>query len=182
MPLLHQDPAALPPVPGTTGPLVFVAMQPCRVVDTRAAYMFLAPFGPPSLLPGPPRAFPLQSSTKCSIPATAQAYSLNVTVIPPGFLGNVVVWATGQPQPDTVTIDDVTGDVRNNAAIVEAGTPNGSISVAVSQATDLVIDINGYYMPVYGRGGSHSTDQRSGTGDCGTDRGHRANRRNRHDG
>ena len=51
-------------------------------------------------------------------------------------------------QPNAVTVDDYpTGDIRNNAAIVPAGTPNGGISVITNGATDLVIDINGYYTP-----------------------------------
>ena len=130
--------------------LVFVAMTPCRVVDTRASQMFAAPFGAPSLSPGPARSFPIQSSTTCSIPYNAQAYSLNVTVIPPASLGYLILWPTGQPQPNAVTLDDLQGQIVNSAAIVPAGTPNGSISAVVNGNTDLVIDINGYYTPDLG--------------------------------
>lgn len=149
--------------------LVFVAMPPCRVVDTRAMYMYAPPFGPPSLMPGPARSFPLQSSTVCSIPSTALAYSLNVTVVPPGPLGYLIIWATGQPQPGTVTIDDLPGDIRNNAAMVMAGTPNGSVSVVVSQNTDLVIDINGYFVaPTGAAGPTGPTGPTGATGATGT--------------
>src|SRR6516225_7840201 len=64
--------------------LVFVAMTPCRVVDTRAGSGFAGAFGPPSLAGASTRSFPIQASTTCTIPATAQAYSFNVTVVPPG--------------------------------------------------------------------------------------------------
>ena len=131
-----------------SGPLVFVAMTPCRVVDTRASYMFPSPFGPPSLSSGPARSFPIQSSTLCTIPSTAQAYSFNVTLVPPGPVGYLTLWPTGQSQPVVVTLDDVQGQIVNNAAIVPAGTPNGSISAVVSATTDLVIDINGYYVAI----------------------------------
>ena len=40
------------------GSLAFVAMTPCRVVDTRASQMFPAPFGAPALLPDRPGASP----------------------------------------------------------------------------------------------------------------------------
>jgi endosialidase-like protein len=130
----------------SAGFLVFVAMTPCRVVDTRASQGFPYPFGQPSLTPGPARTFPIQSSTLCSIPLVAQAYSFNVTVVPPGPLGYLIVWPEGQPQPVAVTLDDLEGQIVNNGAIVPAGTPNGSISAVVNDTTDLVIDINGYYM------------------------------------
>jgi hypothetical protein len=45
-----------------------------------------------------------------------------------------------------VTVDDKQGLILNNAAIVKAGT-NGSVDVFASQNTDLVIDINGYFIP-----------------------------------
>jgi hypothetical protein len=140
----------------TTSPMVFVAMSPCRVVDTRASQGFPGPFGPPSLSPGPVRNFPIQSSTKCTIPAEAEAYSFNVTVVPPGSLGYLIMWPQGQTQPNIVTLDDITGDIRNNAAIVPAGTPNGGVSAVVNGNTDLVIDINGYYAPVNMSGSGHN--------------------------
>jgi hypothetical protein len=65
--------------------LVFVGMTPCRVVDTRTGQGFTGFFGPPALAGGVFRTFPIQSSTNCSIPAIAQAYSFNITVVPPGF-------------------------------------------------------------------------------------------------
>ena len=77
-----EEAAAGPLVASPPGALVFVAMPICRVVDTRASQTFASPFGAPGLMPGPARTFPLQSSGACSIPSNAQAYSLNVTVVP----------------------------------------------------------------------------------------------------
>src|SRR6266699_2622073 len=65
--------------------LVFVGMTPCRVVDTRPDQGFPSPFGAPNLAGGATRTFPVQSSTRCSIPSIAQAYSLNVPVAPVAF-------------------------------------------------------------------------------------------------
>ena len=129
--------------------LVFVAITPCRVVDTRASSMFPAGFGQPSLTNGVVRNFPIQSSTLCTIPTTAQAYSFNVTLVPPGPVGFLTLWPEGQTQPNVVTLDDVQGQIANNAAIVPAGSPNGGISAITNGATDLVLDINGYYVPLY---------------------------------
>src|SRR5438067_2503015 len=57
------------------GSLVFVGMTPCRVVDTRIG---LAPTGtsPTGIFgAGEQRTIPIQSSTTCSIPSIARAYS-----------------------------------------------------------------------------------------------------------
>jgi hypothetical protein len=44
------------------------------------------------------------------------------------------------------TLNDISGTVIANAAIVPAGT-GGAISVFVYDATDLIIDIDGYFAP-----------------------------------
>src|SRR5262245_22197948 len=49
--------------------LVFVGMTPCRVVDTRNGSGFTTGFGPPSLVGGASRTFPIQFSPTCSIPS-----------------------------------------------------------------------------------------------------------------
>ena len=91
-----MDPAIRPPSPEAATPagsLVFVAMTPCRVVDTRTGQGFTGAFGPPSLAGGlPVRTIPIQSSSACSIPSIAQAYSFNVTVVPQGTLGFLTLY------------------------------------------------------------------------------------------
>src|SRR5690242_335044 len=67
--------------------LIFIAITPCRLVDTRAGSGFTGLFGAPGLVGGASRTFPIQSSPNCPVPSIAQAYSFNVTVVPPGFLG-----------------------------------------------------------------------------------------------
>lgn len=140
-----QATAADPPV----GPLVLVAMTPCRVVDTRVSQGFPSPFGAPSLSAGVSRTFSLQSSTLCSIPVAAQAYSLNITVVPQGPIGFLTMYPTGQPLPLAATLVWSQGSITSNAAIVPGGT-SGSVDVYANTATDVVIDINGYYAPPSG--------------------------------
>ncbi len=82
----------------------------------------------------------------CAVPPTATAYSLNVTVIPPAGLGYLTVWPTGLEQPGVSTLNS-DGRVKANAAIVPAGN-GGAISVYVTDTTNLVLDINGYFEPV----------------------------------
>ena len=123
--------------------LAFYPLPPCRVADTRNPPGDL---GGPSLTGGVPRSFPVLEATTCNIPSTAQAYSLNFTAVPPGPLGYLTVWPTGQSQPYVSTLNAPTGTVVANAAIVPAGT-SGGISTYAYNDTDLVIDIDGYFAP-----------------------------------
>src|SRR5262249_40425473 len=71
--------------------LVFVAMRPCRIAPTRDG-TYPPGFGPPILSGNMTRTFAIQSpSSRCPVQSIAQAYSFNITVVPPGaaFPGNV---------------------------------------------------------------------------------------------
>jgi pseudomonalisin len=151
---------------GTASALAFYPVTPCRVVDTRNAAGSL---GGPSLAAGASRSFPMQSSN-CNLPASAMAYSLNVTAIPNGPLGYLSLWPSGQSQPLVSTLNAPTGTVTANAAIVPAGS-GGAVSVYVSNASDVVLDVNGYFAAP-GQGGlslytatpCRVLDTRSGSG------------------
>jgi hypothetical protein len=84
-------------------------------------------------------------ASACGVPVTAQAYSLNVAVVPVGALGYLTLWPSGQTQPLASTLNS-DGRIKSNAAIVPAGA-GGAISVFASSATNLVLDINGYFVP-----------------------------------
>ena len=130
--------AFTPGIPPT--PVQFVPLTPCRVVDTRNPD---GTFGGPPIQGGTARSFPLPQGA-CGIPDTAKVYSLNVTVVPHGRLGYLTIWPTGQGQPQVSTMNS-DGRIKANAAIVPAGT-GGAVSVYVSDTTDVVLDINGYFM------------------------------------
>jgi hypothetical protein len=127
---------------GTSSALAFYSLTPCRVADTRGS---AGPLGGPSMTMHQVRDFPIQSSS-CNVPANAQAYSLNFTVVPSGPLSFLTAWPSGQSQPNVSTLNDPTGTFVANAAIVPAGS-NGNVSVYVTDNTDVVIDINGYFAP-----------------------------------
>ena len=122
--------------------LAFYPIAPCRIADTRSA---TGTFGGPSLAATQSRDFPILSSA-CNIPATAQAYSLNFTVVPSGPLGFLSAWPAGSPQPGVSTLNAPKGNIVANAAIVPAGT-GGAITVIATNATNLIIDVNGYFAP-----------------------------------
>ena len=125
---------------GPTSGLRFVPVNPCRVVDTRSGG---GEFGAPSMTAGSTRSFEIPHSA-CNISLSAQAYSLNVTAVPEGPLSYLTLWPSGQARPLVSTLNSWEGTVVANAAIVPAG-PFGAINVYVTDLTDLIVDINGYF-------------------------------------
>jgi hypothetical protein len=125
-----------------TAPMIFVGVTPCRVLDTRGP---AGPFGGPIMAGQETRSF-LMPASPCGIPATANAFSLNVTVVPSGSLNWLTIWPTGSSTPLVSTLNALSGQIVANAAIVPAG-PGGSINVFVTNPTHVIIDINGYYLP-----------------------------------
>lgn len=123
-----------------TNPIPFFPVTPCRVIDTRFPPSL---FGGPVMTAGSSRSLPIPQSP-CGIPSTAQAYSLNITVVPRGPLSYLSVYPTGAGQPLVSTLNSFDGSVVSNAAIVPAGT-NGTVDVFVTNLTDVIVDINGYF-------------------------------------
>ena len=103
-------------IPTPLGPLRFVPITPCRVADTRNA---TGPFGGPMIAAGDTRDFRMTSSG-CGVPSTAQAYSLNVTAVPPGGLGYLTIWPSGQAKP-LASLLNSDGRVKAVASIVPCG-------------------------------------------------------------
>jgi len=131
--------------PADTGGLDYYAMTPCRVADTRGYGGFTGQFGAPSMAGNTSRSFPVPSSA-CNVPAAAEAYSLNVTAVPADALGYLTTWPTGVARPLASTLNSPAGTVVANAALVPAGT-GGAISIYVSDPTDVLFDIGGYFTP-----------------------------------
>jgi hypothetical protein len=130
-------------VPASGAPnLAFYPVTPCRVADTRNP---TGDFGGPALAPAVARTFAMPTSS-CGIPASAQAYAFNMTVVPSGSLGFLTTWPAGTAQPAVSTLNALTGVITSNAAIVPAGV-SGGITVYATNTTDLIVDINGYFAP-----------------------------------
>ncbi len=128
------------PAPG----LSFYRITPCRVMDTRAGQGFSGAYGPPAVAANSTRTISLTQSN-CALPASAQAYSMNVTAVPNGSLNYLVAFPAGQQQPPSSTLNSLNGSIVANAAIVPSG--GGSISLFATNQTDLIVDINGYFAP-----------------------------------
>ncbi len=121
--------------------LQFVPVLPCRLVDTRPQNGGSGP-----IQAGTSQSFPIPQEGNCQIPATAAAYSLNVSVVPLGSLSYLTIWPTGETRPVVATLNSLDGRIKADAAIVPAGT-NGAISVYATNTTNVILDINGYFAP-----------------------------------
>ena len=125
--------------PPGTGSLDFYTVTPCRVLDTRSA---AGPLGGPIMGAAQSRSFIVPSSA-CGIPATAKAYSLNATVVPPASLSFLTLWGSGS-MPLVSTLNSLDGTVVANAALVPAGA-SGEVTAFTTNLSHLLLDINGYF-------------------------------------
>jgi hypothetical protein len=85
------------------------------------------------------------TSSTCGIPSSAEAFVLNATVVPTGGLGYLTLWPENESQPVVSTLNADDGVIASNMAIVP--TTNGSIDAFSSSATQLILDISGYFAP-----------------------------------
>jgi YVTN family beta-propeller protein len=131
----------------SSSPAQFVAVTPCRLYDTRPQYGGSGPIpGGTSQTFNLPQLAQLKG---CADLSSAVAYSLNVAVVPQDPLSYLTIWPTGEGRPLVATLNSIDGRIKANAAIVPAGT-SGAVSVYVTNTTDAVLDINGYFEPVSG--------------------------------
>src|SRR5688572_16340434 len=128
-----------------SAPLPFVAIAPCRLLDTR----------PPANNPldgdGVYAADQIRTYTlpgACGLPAGIQAVSLNVTATNTGSgaFGHIKVWPSDGTEPNVSTLNyPGAGATVANAAVVPLSV-TGAMNVKSGNATaDVILDVNGYY-------------------------------------
>ncbi|MDX1984128.1 MAG: hypothetical protein SFV51_27885 [Bryobacteraceae bacterium] len=132
----------MPPVTAQPQPkLRFVPVSPCRVKDTRIPDIIITPLA--AISGGSARAFPIAGH--CGVPASAKAFSLNITAVPLEPVSYITIWPTGEQQPFTSLLNSWDGRVVAAATIVKAGT-NGNVSIYTTHQSHIIIDINGYFV------------------------------------
>jgi hypothetical protein len=119
----------------------YYTVTPCRVYDSRDAGLG----GPTALAAGTDTTIVVGGY--CSVPATAKAVSLNMTVVSPSTGGHLRLYPSGTPRPTTSSINYAEGQTRANNAVVSLGA-DGALIVYVNQPSGtvhVVIDVNGYF-------------------------------------
>lgn len=117
-------------------PSNFVPVSPCRLLDTRDASPIEAGGTLDVAVTG----------DLCGVPVEATAAALVVTAVEPDDLGFVTVWPAGAQQPDTSVLNHRGGQVIANSQLVQLG-DGGAVSLYSLAATDVVVDVMGYFLP-----------------------------------
>lgn len=143
-PYTWPAPGGISAMQDITYPLPFVAVAPCRVVDTRRVG---GPYGGPFMTAFQQRTFNISGGPCPGIPLGPFAYSLNFGAILPPADGYLTAWSGDSGPPQVSQLNLLGGEIVANAAIVVAD-GNGDINVLVNVGpTHIYIDINGYFAP-----------------------------------
>ena len=129
---------------------VFVPIEPCRLVDTRAA----ATVGPRGTPLGGDDTLAVRahgSNGECtgasSIPSDAVALSLNVTAVRPSQRTFLTLWGDGA-DPGTSNLNPEPGEPPTPNAVNTPLSAGGSFNLRNDRGSvDVIIDVNGFYAP-----------------------------------
>lgn len=118
----------------------YEALVPARIYDTRNGIG--APAGPY----GADQTRRVQITGVGGVPAGATAVVLNVTLDAPSADTYVTIWPSGQPQPDSSTINARPGDLIANMVTLRPG-PDGAVNVYnFAGTTQVIFDVAGYFV------------------------------------
>jgi hypothetical protein len=123
---------------GPRATAAYVPLTPSRVLDTRlpnAVFTGRVPAGGVVALP---------IAGQGGIPASAGAVVLNITVDQPGGPGFVTVFFCGGALPVASNLNYAAGQVVANLTTVAVPT-TGQVCLYTWAATDLVVDVSGYF-------------------------------------
>lgn len=143
--LLPVGPASHLAAPaGAAGPTTskFVAMTPTRIIDTRVGQGT-----PRAPLPAATTVDFVISGTGTAIPAGATAAVLNVTATNTAGPGWLQVVPTGAAVGSTSTLNISDANQTVAASVFAPLDQSGSIQAYSTVATDLVVDVSGYFVP-----------------------------------
>ena len=115
----------------------YVAVQPCRLTDTRAGTGFTQ-VGPQMLQ--------VATAGTCGIPAGATALALTLTVVDPQANGYLNAWPANQAQPTASSLNFSAHQVRANGSIIRIDS-SGAFRVYTSVPAQVVVDVVGAFVP-----------------------------------
>ena len=125
----------------------FVAITPCRVMDTRPAPRTVGSRSTPL---GPAETHTIQitgQNGSCELPADANAVTMNVTVVDPTADSFLTVWPADAPQPVASNLNYVNGQQPTPNAVTVDLSAVGKVSFFNNGGNaNVVADIVGYYV------------------------------------
>ena len=131
---------------------LYVPVQPCRIVDTRAAGGALGNGEVRSFVVGGSTGFVFQGGTSggCGIPSDATAVSMSVSAISPSAAGYLRGWPYGTVEPAGGTFLNYNSSGSATTGTTQAVTPNAAKGWTVHNfgtRTHFAVDVTGYYVP-----------------------------------
>ncbi len=140
-----------------TGPLSFVGVTPCRIVETRGGQGFSGQAGPPALIANQQRTFQITGTVpgvpkQCGIPSTAVAISVNFTVTGFSSGGDLRIYPAGSATAPLASIinfkqENVANATNMPLGLIPGQTEKGFTVQADGASTDFIADVNGYFVP-----------------------------------
>ena len=129
---------------------LFVPITPCRIVDTRK--------GGGPLASGATRAFAVSGSsgftaqggnaTGCGVPASATAVAIGLVATAAAGAGYLTAWPVGAGKPVASVLNYLKGTTSTGSTVAIKPAANPALNVFASKgAVQVVIDVNGYYLP-----------------------------------
>ncbi|MCB0977641.1 MAG: hypothetical protein KDB02_09300 [Acidimicrobiales bacterium] len=144
---------ARPAAADVSSSAVFVSIEPCRLVDTRLQG---SPVG------GIPRTFRVAGTSGapgeyaaqgghdggCGVPDDATAIKASISAVDPAGAGFLRAWPAGTTPPNATFLNYSTDSTTNSGALAIATDPTSAdLTVkAFNGTTDLVIDVQGYFV------------------------------------
>ncbi len=110
-------------------------VNPVRVVDTRDTGQRLAAGGT------------LIVDLSTYVGADAAAAAVNVTAAAPGAAGFLTVWPCGTQQPLASSVNFLAGQARGAQATTLLGEPGKRVCIFSNAATDIIVDLQGVFVP-----------------------------------
>ena len=135
----------------TASDLVYTPLAPCRIADTRNVGGPVTSGATRNFRGYTASNFAFQGgngTSDCGIPANPSALMINVAAPVSTQGGYLTVWPFGTTMPLASNLDYKAGDLANNeiAAKMTIGSSTAEFSVFAFGATNVVVDVVGYFM------------------------------------
>ena len=123
------------------------ALAPCRLVDTRNVGTRIAARGVLAIkVSGSDMSAQGGAATDCGVPANAGGVVVNITVVSPDIAGYLTAYPYATYPPLASSLNYVAGAIASNEVIVPRALGQAAdISLFTHAATDVVVDVVGYY-------------------------------------
>ena len=129
------------------------AIAPCRLMDTRPSPNTVGPRSTPIGANATYTATVWGTNGNCTIPTSAVAVSLNVTVVNPTAGSYLTVYPTDATRPTASNLNFAAGQVIPNAVTAKLSATGTLSFYNLAGTVNVIADIVGYYAPTATTGG-----------------------------